>query len=123
MPATIDQRKELSATSEPPLDGPDSIATWHTWAATPEGKRELERQAREVLDYYDEVLKPLHEPHDNGKFIVLEWKTKEYELAPTSPEARRQLRARGVEGDYFTLEVGNPLIYMRGYSALSSFPQ
>ena len=112
MPATLAQRSDPSAITEPSWEGPDGAAKWFEWADSPEGRAELERQARDVLGYYDDVLKPRHEPHDNGKFIVMERKSREYELAATSIEARRKLRARGVEGDFFTMEVGQPAIRM-----------
>jgi hypothetical protein len=108
MPATINQTSRAART-EPPFGGHDD-ADWFEWADSPAGRAELERQAREVLEFYDRVLKPRHEPRDNGKFIVLDRVSKEYEIDSSSIEARRQLRSRGVVGDFFTLEVGQPLI-------------
>ncbi len=112
MPATIQQVADFHDTEEPETEGPDWAQRWNAWAQTPHGREELRRQAIDALDFYDRIIKPRHEPHDNGKYIVVERHSKEYEIAPSSIEARKNLRSRGVEGQFVTMEVGHPLVRM-----------
>ena len=55
---------------------------------------------------YDEKIKPLVEPEQNGKHIAVHLDTGDYALAANSPDALRVLRQRRPDGIVMTTIVG-----------------
>ena len=55
---------------------------------------QLSEAARLGLAYYDEKLKDILEPEQHGRAIALHVDTKEYVIADTLAEARREMRKR-----------------------------
>lgn len=75
--------------------------------------------ADEVCDrgaqIYAEQIKPLVEPQENGKFIVIDIESGDYEIAEDMLDAEDRLKARRPAAIGFGGRVGYKSAYKRGW--------
>ena len=65
-------------------------------------------------EIYEEKIKPLVEPQENGKFIVIDIESGDYELGEEMLPASRRLRERRPDSVRFGAKVGCDLAYRIG---------
>lgn len=68
---------------------------------------------------YAEQIKPLVEPQENGKFIVIDIESGDYELADDGMDASRRLRERRPQSVRFGAKVGYPAAFNLGWGGES----
>ena len=88
----------------------DWYSAWNEWSKSPEGTAELEETMGEVLSFYERELKPRYEPLRTGEFAAVDPNTWDYEIDADSLVAHDRLRERHPEGEFFTLEIGQPVV-------------
>ena len=70
---------------------------------------------KEVCDrgekIYQEQIKPLVEPQEKGKFVVIDILSGDYEIAPEHLTASRRLRERRPDSVRYAGRVGYPSAY------------
>lgn len=64
------------------------------------------------VEIYDQRLKALLEPQQNGKFVAIAVEDGDYETADTSLEAGLTLRQRHPEAVFYVARVGYPFAEM-----------
>ncbi len=72
---------------------------------------ELAKLARQV---YSERLRARLEPHEDGKFVVINLDTGEYEVDADDLTASDRARSRFGDAPLFVLRVGRPAAYHLG---------
>src|SRR5262249_13731468 len=73
---------------------------------TLQSRNDLARASKLGRDFYEERLKAVLEPDQNGQTVAVHFDSADYAVASNSPEARRALRARHPEGLIMTMKIG-----------------
>ena len=77
----------------------------------------------EVCDWgeriYEERIKALVEPQENGRFIVIDIESGDYEIADDGMDASRRLWERRPQSVRFGAKVGYPAAYNLGWGGES----
>ncbi len=64
--------------------------------------------------FYEEHLKPILEPQENGKFVAIEPESQAYFVAPTAVEALKKGNSTFPEKILFLAKIGFPTAYKIG---------
>ncbi len=69
-------------------------------------REEMSEVVRSALAFYDETLKAILEPDQNGKGLAIHPASGDYLTAANPTYASREMRKRHPEGGYMTMRVG-----------------
>ena len=68
-------------------------------------KKEICARGEEI---YQEQIKPLVEPQEKGKFVVIDIESEDYEIAPEHMAATRRLKERRPDSVRYLGRIGYP---------------
>jgi hypothetical protein len=76
----------------------------------PSGDPLADEAVRKGLEIYDRKLKPLLEPRETGRYVVVNVDNEDFVVADTSTEAGTIMRARYPDQVFYTARIGYDLI-------------
>ncbi|MGI4792066.1 MAG: hypothetical protein ACRYFS_24855 [Janthinobacterium lividum] len=69
-------------------------------------QQEMEQLSQRGWWIYEEKLKPILEPQDNGKVVAIHLDSGDYEVARNSPSASKAMRIRHPSGLLMVTDIG-----------------
>ena len=80
---------------------------------------EVERRGQEI---YERDIRPMVEASNQGKFLVINIETGEYEMDTDDLAAAKHAKARFGKAPLFTMRIGHPAAYRLGFRAYGKQP-